>query len=617
MRLPLVLFSLLIISYSISFAAPGDLIWSRHYGGTNNHEWGQSVQQTSDGGYIIGGYAQFPRITWEDLYLIKTDSNGDTIWTRTYGGSNDDRAYSVKQTSDGGYILTGRTVSFGIGGDIYVVKTDSGGDTLWTRIYGGNSQDVGFSIQQTNDGGYIIGGMTLSFGAGNGDFYIIKINSFGDTLWTRTYGGSEADWAYSVQQTSDGGYIIGGETWSYGAGSNDFYLIITDSLGDSLWAHTYGGSDNEILESVKQTDDGGYILAGRTQSYGVGRDDVYIVKTDSIGDTLWTRTYGGYYSEYGYSVTRTWDGSYAVTGYTSSFVSGTSDCFVVRFDSLGNLLWSRNYGGRYGDAGNSIIATDDSCLIIAGYTYIQAGSNIWSDVYLLKIDDSEFIPPTVSIDMMPDDPPIDVYPGDSFTYTGSIRNNTNTYLTGDVWIMLDVPGYGIYGPLERYNNIPLQPYQFISIEDIEQHVPRYAPSGLYEYIAYCGLYPDHVIDTSFFQFRVLSVAVGVADEWRLSGWFPSHDDKLSPIPNDYVLYNNYPNPFNTGTRFEFSLPNAGNARLDVYNLIGQKVETLIDGWTEAGHHNIRWDASGFASGIYFYKLTAGETAITRRMTLLK
>jgi hypothetical protein len=175
----------------------------------------------------------------------------------------------------------------------------------------------------------------------------------------------------------------------------------------------------------------------------------------------------------------------------------------------------------------------------------------------------------------------------------------------------------MYGPIERYNNISLKPSQFISLEGIEQHVPRYAPSGLYEYIAYCGLYPNHVIDTSFFQFRVLSTASGEADNCHLSGWFPDHDDKLSPIPNDYVLYNNYPNPFNAVTTIDYQLPVDCKVKLVIYNLLGQKVETLIDGYLEAGRYSVTWDASAAASGIYFYKLSAGGKVFTRRMTLLK
>jgi len=209
---------------------------------------------------------------------------GDTLWTRTYGGIYDDAAYSVDQTTDGGYICAGWTVSFG-GLDFYLVKTDASGDTQWTRIYDHDGDNEAYSAQQTTDGGYIIAGWTVGM-----NFYLVKTDAGGNTLWTRTYGGSMSDWAYSVQQTTDGGYIIAGFTYSFGAGNSDCYLVKTNADGDTLWTRTYGGSFNDEAYSVQQTTDGGYIIAGRTGSFGAGYSDIYLVKTDAGGDTLWTRT---------------------------------------------------------------------------------------------------------------------------------------------------------------------------------------------------------------------------------------------------------------------------------------------------------------------------------------
>jgi len=207
-------------------------------------------------------------------------------WTHIYGGSDYDWGLSVAQTSDGGYIVVGDTYSFGAGEkDVYLVKTDAMGDTIWTRTYGGSSYDYGYSVAQTSDGGYIVAGGTESFGAGYCDVYLVKTGSDGDTIWTRTYGGSDDDWGYSVAQTSDGGYIIAGETNSFGAGERDVYLVKTDTVGDTIWTRTYGGSDNDWGYSVAQTFDGGYIVAGSTISFGADSGDVYLVKTDSLGFT--------------------------------------------------------------------------------------------------------------------------------------------------------------------------------------------------------------------------------------------------------------------------------------------------------------------------------------------
>jgi hypothetical protein len=265
-------------------AASAQTSWWRTYGGTDS-DVGFSVQQTSDGGYIIVGYTRSFGLG-HDVYLIKTNASGDTLWTRTYGGTNTDEGHSVQQTSDGGYIIVGRTGSFGAGGwDVYLIKTDGSGGTLWTRTYGGTNHDEGNSVRQTSDSGYVIAGITKSFGVGSYDVYLIKTNASGDTLWTRTFGGADDDDGGSVQQTSDGGYIIAGRTaGSFGSVSYDVYLIKTNALGETLWTRTYGGPNSDWSYSVQQTSDGGYIIAGATFSYGAGPYDVYLIKTDANGN---------------------------------------------------------------------------------------------------------------------------------------------------------------------------------------------------------------------------------------------------------------------------------------------------------------------------------------------
>jgi len=209
-----------------------------------------------------------------------TNTSGDTLWTKTYGGIEADCGLSVQQTSDDGYIIAGWTRSFGEGeGDVYLIKTNTSGDTLWMKTYGGIEADCGLSVQQTSDGGYIVAGYTRSFGEEGTDVYLIKLGANGDTIWTKTYGGTNWDYGYSVQHTSDGGYIITGQTESFGAGWCDVYLIRLGANGDTLWTRTYGGIHYDAGSSVQQTSDGGYIVAGWTYSFGVGLGDVYLIKT--------------------------------------------------------------------------------------------------------------------------------------------------------------------------------------------------------------------------------------------------------------------------------------------------------------------------------------------------
>jgi len=369
------------------FAQAPDTAWTRTYGRTD-YNVGYSVQQTTDGGYIVAGK------TSGDVYLIKTNSSGDTLWTRTYGdgGVYDDYGYSVQQTTDGGYIVAGYTESYGAGlYDVYLIKTDSLGDTLWKRTYGGVENNYyGNSVQQTTDGGYIVAGYTDSYDVGLGleGVYLIKTDSLGDTLWTRTYGGKSGvfgSYGESVQQTTDGGYIVAGWTDCdpYGLGLYDVYLIKTDSLGDTLWTRTYGGGNWDFGKSVQQTSDGGYIVAGYTDSYGAGVGDVYLIKTNSLGDTLWTRTYGGTNFDEGYSVQQTTDGGYIVAGYTESYGAGENDIYLIKTNASGNTLWTKTYGGTGYDAGYSVQQTTDGGYIVAGETR-PYGADYW-DVYLIKL----------------------------------------------------------------------------------------------------------------------------------------------------------------------------------------------------------------------------------------
>ena len=189
----------------------------------------------------------------------------------------------MQQTSDGGYVIAGTTLSFGAGHrDIYLIKTNAQGDTVWSRTYGGTDDDEGRFVQQTTDGGYVIVGFTWSFGAGSVDVYCVKTNAAGDTLWTRNYGGKYVDAGYSVQQTADSGYIIAGR-YSTSIGNLDVYLVRTNAGGDTLWTRTYGGPDADLGFSICHTADGGFISAGLTESFGAGYQDVYAIKTDSLG----------------------------------------------------------------------------------------------------------------------------------------------------------------------------------------------------------------------------------------------------------------------------------------------------------------------------------------------
>jgi predicted secreted protein len=263
---------------------PPKLKWSKTFGGTSD-DAGCSVRQTSDGGYVVVGYTSSYGAGGDDVWLIKTDSNGDEAWDRTFGETSDDMGVSFQQTSDGGYVIAGYTSSYGAGGDdVWVIKTDSDGNEAWDKTFGGTSDDNGVSVQQTSDGGYVIAGYTSSYGAGAGDVWLIKTDSNGNEAWDKTFGGASEDAAWSVQKTSDSGYVIAGYTSSYGAGGDDVWLIKTDSNGNEAWDKTFGGTPFDNGMSVQQTSDGGYVIAGSTSSYGAGGSDVWLIKLGPEGE---------------------------------------------------------------------------------------------------------------------------------------------------------------------------------------------------------------------------------------------------------------------------------------------------------------------------------------------
>lgn len=353
--------------------------WEKTYGGTA-HDYGYSVEQTADGGYIVTGYTWSSDGDGWDVYLIKTDVRGNEEWSKTFGGSDTDVGYSVQQTIDNGHIIAGYTWSFGAGKrDVYLVKTDDRGNEEWSKTFGGNKTDVGYSVKETIDGGYIVSGYTLSFGAGWYDVYLIKTDVSGNEVWTKTFGGSSLDVGESVQQTSDGGYIIAGWT---GEGLHDVYLLKTDASGNEEWVKTFGGSYAEKGHSVIKTSNGGYIIAGYTYSFGLGESDVYLIKTDSNGNKEWSKTFGGSDDDVGYSVEQTADGGYIITGYTHATGSGDSDVYLIKTDSLGNREWSKTFGGSDYDIGYSVQQTSDGAFIITGYTESFGAGG--SDVYLIK-----------------------------------------------------------------------------------------------------------------------------------------------------------------------------------------------------------------------------------------
>jgi hypothetical protein len=391
-----------------SFVIPDStfITWEKTLGGTNG-EVGSSVQQTSDGGYIIAGrtYSNSFYELNSDIYLVKTDEYGNVLWEKTYGITGRDVGNSVQQTSDGGYIIAGTTSFFGLNhdSDVYLIKTDGDGTVEWEKTFGGEESDSGYSVQQTFDGGYIIAGQSVTYYEDysfTSDVYLIKTDTEGNAEWEKTFRNGETSSGNSVQQTSDGGYIVAGHTGSYGAidievEEYDVYLIKTDAVGNAEWEKTFRNGETNSGNSVQQTSDGGYIIAGITgpgyrYEFFPDKYDVYLIKTDAEGNAEWEKTHGGESYDAGSSVQQTTDSGYIIAGNTLSYGASFLDVYLLKTDEDGTVVWEKTFGGEDDSySGSSVKQTSDGGYIIAGYKgwYDFDGmSTPGDDLYLIKTD---------------------------------------------------------------------------------------------------------------------------------------------------------------------------------------------------------------------------------------
>jgi len=398
--------------------------WNKTFGGTS-YDRGYSGQQTSDGGYIITGFTCLNVSDDEDIWLIKTDSNGNEQWNRTFEwlSWSTDEGYSVQQTTDGGYIIVGFCYVAAYETDAFLLKTDSNGFEQWHKTF--SSTDDGCSVQQTTDGGYILLGLNV-INDTNYDLILIKTNSNGLVQWEKTYGGLEIDYSISVRQTTDSGYIILGDTNSYGAGNYDIWLIKVDNYGNTLWNRTFGGNEEDYGADVQQTTDGGYIITGETYSYA-NPVDVWLIKTDGNGTKLWDKIYGDIWYDHSHSVDETADGGFIIAGQIQAPSSSTYDAYLIKTDENGVKEWDTNFGGSGHDCAEFVQQTTDGQYILIGWTFSYgANPGVSADVWLFKTANH---PPIANYSWTPKKP----NPGQVITFRASSSEDPDGIITLYEW----------------------------------------------------------------------------------------------------------------------------------------------------------------------------------------
>ena len=362
-----------LVTHKPSFIS-GENVWAKTYGGIQA-EGGRAIRSCPDGGYLIAGYTFSHGTGDSDFLVVKTDDTGIREWSKTYGGPGTEYGNACLCLPDG-YLIAGYTSSFGSGGkDVYVIKLDRKGKEIWSKTFGGPSWDIGTALCESSDGNFYVCGYTHSFGKGEEDVYLVKIDGNGNKIWSKTFGGARLDMANSISRTNDGGLLIGATSSSF-SNNTDFYLIRTDAQGEEIWSKTYAaeGSRGHAFDwcnTMAGTRDGGAILAGYADNQDVM--DVHVIKTDEDGNEVWSKTLGNKpFYDFGNAVLELADGNYIVAGTTKSIVNNrdiyNNDVYLVKLDPDGNVLWEKSYGGPGSDWASSAVQSRSGDIVITGHT---------------------------------------------------------------------------------------------------------------------------------------------------------------------------------------------------------------------------------------------------------
>ncbi len=467
-----------------------DSLWADHCGGSLN-ESGQSVLVRDNGDIVVFGSTYSYGAGSHDLYLMVMDSSGIVHFDTTFGGLDTDYGYAVTETSDGGLVLVGSSKSISSGDyDVLVIGLDENYTLRWIKNYGGLENDRGQAVAATTDGGCLITGTTSSLGL-SADFYALRLDSLGDTVWTNTYGGPAGETGMGVCMLPDGAALVG-STGSYGEGYSSIYLVRIDLNGDTLWTATYGGVRADFGYDVMMLPDNGLIIAGATAPDGKSYYDGYLIRTDEDGGIVWQYTYGGSLEDRLYALVPSIDGGIIATGVSERSGGRKHDGYLLKVDAEGGLLWERFPGGIETDVLFDIAMSPSGEIVAVGHSY-SAGAG-GSDVFLTRYSNSDF----TSVD----------------------------------WIE------------------------------------------------------------------------------------PSVD------ANDWELGQNYPNPFNAETKVKFTLYRAAGYDLTIYNILGQEIRYWSVEYAPAGVYEMIWDGRDdygavVASGVYLYRLRIGSYHETKRMVLIK
>jgi len=635
--LVLIVFGIFILTTS-SFAQAPDTVWSHTY---KTNSAALSLYEMPDGGFVLGGYATPDGDSYRDMYIVRTDSEGDTLWTKFIGQAGRyETANCLYPTADGGFILTGnrgQDAPYTSYSDIYLVKTDRDGEFEWGSMLGASDEsETGIATVPTLDGGYLAMGDFWNSSTVY-DILLYKTDSIGNMAWPYQFTWADADYPTSIGITSDFGFAVTGYTQSFDAEYDyDMFILRLNQAGSEMWSRAYGSSHpyDESANYICNTSDGGFLMCGYRRDVSWPKD-IYVVKTDSSGDVEWTSQLGGTYHDEARCCIETVDGGYAVSA--GWYMEGNWKVGLIKYNAVGDTMWT----AFWGDSTNShtpygLVQTADNGYAVGGL--MSGGTNA---AFLVKFAGEPGVDPYNFWGNALDVPVGDTYTS-SDTITVSIDGSTRSIIGVKVMIdTLDHPAVdelavtiehdgtevslvaeGDASGANFTGTVLADAAMTILSRGVAPYTGLFRPSGHLK--AFDGMNPNG--DWILYVSDSTSGNDGVLKAWGITLLtditLDAEDQDDEGLLPEFNLSQCYPNPFNPATTIDYSLPRRSKATIEVFNILGKKITTLVDEVKPAGEYRVTWDgkSSGgepVSTGIYFYRFKAGERVETKKMMLLK
>ncbi len=622
-----------------------ELSWSNLYGDSENPQSGNAVLETTDGGYIIAGTKNIiDSLDHNDVYILRLDSEGNELWFKTYGGEYSVQGSSICQANDGGFLIAG-SIKFvsGAKADAWILKISADGDSLWSNSYGGSSTDQAYCIRPTSDNGFIVTGFNSIPLVGLGDqVYLVKLDTYGQEEWSKTYGDKYQNYGYWVQETSDGGYIIAGKTFRSYTGNADWLVIKTSSAGDSLWSYVNGmQKDDEAWRVIENTANNNYLVVGNyTLVVNLADKETYYFPfgvdcLDMDGNFLWGNMYGAYKPHNAYDASLTHDGNLMVGGTSFDPDWTHADIFLYEIDAgNGDSLWMDTFGDYVNENASTFLQTSDFGYIISGKAGNPPANNL---VYVMRLVHSNattsLIQNRVSIDLelvgTESEDQLSVTWEHHKVYGITVTLDTLWHPSvGDLEIILEHSGTSAVLAKQPSNSGA----DFLGTVFFDG-AGRPVSSGSAPYTGFFK--PDQPLSVFYdldpngnWTLRIIDHAAGggmKSGEKMLGTWgLKLLVDKAqgtfigSPKAGDnFILKANYPNPFSDQTMVSFVLTEPSFVRLSIFDASGRLVKELIGRDYSAGEHRLVWRTEKQTPGSYFIRLEAGKHLEYRKIILVR